>query len=405
MALRGDEEIFMALFQYKAIGVGGKAEKGVIDADSLVMAKERLRREQVLITDIACLQEDKKKIVLSASQLLAFTREISQLLKAKLPLYESLLTIEEKQRNTKSHPLFVDLCDRLKNGSSFSSALGQYPETFNPIYLSMVVSAEQSSSLFEAFDQLSFLISKQQKLKKQLTSSLAYPAFLGGFCFLVVIALFFFVIPSMKELLEGRALHPLTQAVLFISNFLNANGMVLLFSGIGFLFGVYGATRSQTIRKKVSEKLLSLPFCKKIILESAFVRLFRTMTMLLSGGVPLVEALHFSRKSVGNWLLEDLLSKTEKEIIEGKKISDIFAQSIFIPPLVIRMIKIGEETGNMVSMMQSLAEIYEEELDKNLLQLVTFLQPAVLLFLGGVVGLVVLSILLPLTDVSSFVSS
>ena len=138
----------MALFQYKAIGVGGKAERGVIDADSLGMAKERLRREQVLITDIISLQEAKKKIALSSSQLLAFTRELSQLLKAKLPLYESLLTIEEKQRNAKNHALFVDLCDRLKNGYSFSSALSHYPETFDSIYLSMVISAEQSSSFF-----------------------------------------------------------------------------------------------------------------------------------------------------------------------------------------------------------------------------------------------------------------
>ncbi|MES2200347.1 MAG: type II secretion system F family protein, partial [Chlamydiota bacterium] len=285
----------MALFQYKAIGVGGRAEKGVIDADSLVMAKERLRREQVLITDISSLQEDKKKVILSPTQLLAFTRELSQLLKAKLPLYESLLTIEEKQRNAKNHALFVDLCDRLKNGYSFSSALSHYPETFNPIYLSMVLSAEQSSSLFEAFDQLTFLISKQQKLKKQLTSSLAYPAFLGGFCFLVVVALFFFVIPSMKELLEDRKLHPLTQTVLFVSNFLNAHGFLLLFSGIGFLSAAYVSSRSQIVRRKISEGLLRLPFCKKIILESALVRLFRTMTMLLSGGVPLVEALYFSR--------------------------------------------------------------------------------------------------------------
>lgn len=395
----------MALFQYKAIGITGKLEKGVIDADSLVMAKERLRREQILVTDIACLQSGKRKIALTPSQLLAFTRELSQLLKAGLPLYESLLTIEEKQRNAKNHALFVDLCDRLKNGSSFSSALSYYPETFNEIYLSMVLSAEQSSALFEAFDQLTFLISKEQKLKKQITASLAYPAFLGGFCFLVIIALFFFVIPSMKELLEGRSLHPLTQTVLFLSDFLNNHGILLGFLGISFVLGIYCASRSLIFRKKISEWLLKLPFCKKIILESAFVRLFRTMTMLLAGGVPLVETLRFCKKSVGNCLLEELLIKTEKEIVEGKKISDLFSGSAFIPPLVIRMLTIGEETGNMGGMMQSLAEIYEEELDKNLLQLVTFLQPAVLLFLGGVVGLVVLSILLPLTDVSSFVSS
>lgn len=395
----------MALFQYKAIGVGGKTEKGVLDADSLIMAKERLRRQQVLVTEITCLQANKKKVVLSPSQLLSFTRELSQLLKAGLPLYESLLTIEEKQRNTKNHTLFVDLCDRLKNGFSFSTALSYYSETFSEIYLSMVSSAEQTSSLFEAFEQLTLLITKQQKLKKQLTSSLAYPAFLGGFCFLVIIALFCFVIPSMKELLEGRSLHPLTQTVLFISDFLNAHGIWLL--GILILagFGIYAAGKSKAFQEKMSRKILQLPYIKKIVIESSLVRLFRTMTMLLSGGVPLVEALRFSKKSVGNPVLEELLAETERQIVEGKKISDLFSQSIFIPPLVVRMLTIGEETGNMIGMMQSLAEIYEEELDKNLLHLVTFLQPAVLLFLGGVVGVVVLSILLPLTDVSSFVSS
>jgi general secretion pathway protein F len=395
----------MPLFQYKAIGADGRSIKGVVDADSLRIAKERLRKEQVLVTSIGSLQLQGKALQLKPQQLQSFTRELAQLLKAGLPLYESLLTIEEKQRGTPVHPLFADLCDKLKTGMSFSNGLSKYPGTFNEIYLSMVRSAEASGSLFSAFDQLSILIAKQQKLKKQLVSALAYPAFLGGFCFLVIIALFFFVIPSMKELFEDRVLHPLTALVIFLSNFLNTHlTSIVTVLSVSIASAVF-AFRAPAFRGKMGEVLLKTPYIKKILLESALVRLFRSMYMLLEGGVPLVDALGYSRKMVGSMVLEDVLSKTEKEITEGKKLSQLFAESPYIPPLVIRMLAIGEETGTMPSMMRSIAEIYEEELDKDLQQLMTFLQPAVLLFLGAVVGLVVLAILLPLTDVSSFVSS
>jgi len=369
------------------------------------MAKEKLRKQKVLVTEITSLEGQKRKSVLTPSQLLGFTRELAQLLKAGLPLYESLVTLEEKQKKTKNHALFIDLCDRLKNGYRFSSALSEYPETFDRIYLSMVSSAERSGSLSDAFEQLGFLISKQQKLRKQLVSSLAYPAFLGAFCLIVIGVLFFFVIPSMKELLEDRALHPLTRTVLFLSDFLRTQGFFLLGGTVALFFAVFTLSRTVIVQRKIGEVLLKLPYCKKIIIESSLVRFFRTMTMLLSGGVPLVEALCFSKKTVGNRILQDLIEETELRMGEGKKMSRLFSGSVFIPSLVIRMLTIGEETGNMGGMMQNLAEIYEEELDKNLAHFVTFLQPAVLIFLGGVVGVVILSILLPLTDVSSFVSS
>ena len=395
----------MPLFQYKAIGEEGRGVKGIVDADSLLMAKDRLRRQQILVTSISLLRSSAQILSLKPDQLLAFTREIAQLLKAGLPLYESLLAIEEKQRASKKHALFADLCDKVKGGSSFSNALSRYPETFHEIYLSMVRAAEQSGCLYEAFDQLTLLISKQQKLKKQITSALAYPAFLGGFCCLVIGALFFFVIPSMKELFEGRVLHPLTTIVINISNFLNQNVLFLFFGFIFFVLGVYLASRTELFRRKIGEVILKTPYFKKILIESALVRFFRSMNMLLLGGVPLVDSLRFSKKMVGNVVLAQLIAKTEEEIVEGRKISQLFSESKFIPSLVVRMLSIGEETGNMAAMMKSIAEIYEEELDKDLLQLMTFLQPAVLIFLGAVVGLVVLSILLPLTDVSSFVSS
>jgi general secretion pathway protein F len=396
----------MPLFQYKAIGEDGREAKGVVDADSIAMAKERLRNQRILITSIVSVAASKSSTIkLNETQLLSFTRELTQLLNAGLPLYESLVTIEEKQRSSKVHVLFADLCDLLKNGSSLSSAMGKYPETFHEIYLSMVKSAEQTGSLVDAFSQLTLLISKQQKLKKQLFASLAYPAFLGSFCLLVICALFFFVIPSMKELFEGRSVHPLTHIVISISDFLNNNALALALFLITSVTALVLLWKQESFKKKFSKFLLTLPYIKKIIAQSALIRFFRSMNMLLSGGVPLVQSLRFAQKAVNNGALEELIAKTELKVVEGKKISELFAEAHFIPALVVRMLTIGEETGNMNLMMRNMAEIYEEELDKDLLQLTTFLQPAVLLFLGAVVGLVVLSILLPLTDVSSFVSS
>ncbi len=395
----------MPLFQYKTIGEDGRESRGVIDADSLFMAKERLRKQKLLITSIKGISTSSSKTVLNPSQLLSFTRELAQLLNAGLPLYESLVTIEEKYRQSKIHVLFVDLCDHLKGGSSFSNALGRYPETFNEIYISMVRSAEQSGSLSDAFLQLTLLISKQQKLKKQLLSSLAYPAFLGSFCLIVIGALFFFVIPSMKELFEGRNLHPLTSLVISISNFLQAQFFLLISFLLLVVCSLYLLSRRKGFRVKLGLWFLKVPYIQKIIMQSALIRFFRAMYMLLNGGVTLIEALHFAKKVVSNTAFISLIENTCAQVVEGKKISQMFAEAPFIPPLVLRMLTIGEETGNMSLMMRNMAEIYEEELDRDLQQLATFLQPAVLLFLGVVVGVVVLSILLPLTDVSSFVSS
>ena len=208
----------------------------------------------------------------------------------------------------------------------------------------------------------------------------------------------------MQELFEGRTLHPLTSSVLAISNFLN-NYLPVLAAGIGLLLvGICLVVRQKKFRIFCFRWACRAPFLRSILIQSSLVRFCRAMFLLLSGGVPLINALCFARKTMNNVLLEEVILQAEKKLIEGKKLSYLL-NSEFIPSLVVRMVAIAEETGNFSITMKNLSEIYEEELEKNLQQLTAFLQPAVLLFLGLVVGVVVLSILLPLTDVSSFLSS
>jgi general secretion pathway protein F len=392
----------MPLFRYHAVAPDGKAIKGVIDADSLLVAKERLRKQQVMVTEVCPLQAKQDQLCLPAPVRLSFTRELAQLLKAGLPLYESLLTIEEKYRRHKWHSVFLDMCDHLKAGSSLSSALKRYPSTFDRIYLAMVQVAEESGELAAVFEQLAQLIARQQKLKKQLTATLAYPAFLALFCVCIVGGLMFFVVPSMKELFEDRALHPVTAIVLAMSNWLNAHIPFLIVALTTLIAGVCFALRSAKAKELLFSLSLKLPFINTLLLHSALVRLCRSLAMLLAGGVPLLEALSLSRQVARSPLIERAILAAERRVSHGERLSAAFRDAPLMPPLVLRMLALAEETGKMGEAFFNLAAIYDDEVEKHLTQLSTYLQPALLITLGAIVGLVVLSILLPLTDVSSF---
>lgn len=395
----------MPLFRYKALSDGGRRVTGVIDADSFDAAKERLLKQKILVTKLFSLDQSRKETTLDGALLLSFTREMQQLLSAGLPLYESLLTIEEKYRKGPGHLLFLDLCDRLKEGSSFSAALKKYPKSFDTIYLTMIQAGERTGSLPWVFEQLHQLITRKQKLKKQLVSAISYPLFLGSFCFLLIMGLLFFVVPSMKELFEDRTLHPITSCVLACSQFVIGHGkslassMILLTGCCIFLF------KQPSTRYFVQKQLLKVPLIKTVAMEAALVRFSRACSILLLGGVPIVNALALARSVMNHPYLEEGIEEAEKRIVEGKSLSQELKNSPHIPPLVVRMLSIAEETGKMPQMFQNIADIYDEQLEKNLAQIITFLQPVLLLTMGAVVGIVILSILLPLTDVSSFTSN
>ncbi len=395
----------MGLYRYRGLLEEGKKIKGLIDADSEIGAKERLRKDSILLTSLKPLETKQKEKNFPSSFLLSFTREVGQLLRAGLPLYESLETLEEKYRQHPVHCLFLDLCNALKRGISLSEALKGYPKSFDDVYISMVKAAEQTGSLSRIFDQLSLLIGKRQKLKKQLISAAAYPAFLSVFCVIVTFVLLFFVIPSMKELFEGRELHPLTTTVLFLSQFLRAHILTLAISVLSLVAGAIFLFRQKSTHAFFHKLLLSLPLLKTIILQSALVRFCRACSILLEGGVPLLESLRLSRKVMHNLPLEAVIERAEQRIMEGFSLSSELRTSHLIPSLMVRMLALSEETGNMGANLSNIADIYEEELAKSLEQITAVLQPALLLLLGLIVGIVLLSVLLPLTDVSSLLDT
>ncbi len=394
----------MPLYRYQALTPEGKNVAGLIEADSLSVAKERLKVRKVLVIKVGEEKQEGKGFSFKAETKLAFTRELAQLLKAGLPLYESLITIEEKSRKEKHHSLLIDLIDRLKQGESLSSALRTYPKAFDEVYLSMIAAAEESGTLSEAFIELSHYLEKQARWRKQIFSITTYPLFLLSFSMFILCALLFFLIPSMQELYEGRTLHPLTQVVLSLSSFCRGNITGIIVTLLILMLAVFFGARDERIHKKASLWILKLPFVSDVIVQSAMARFARATSLLLKSGIPLLDALKLARPTLKHFLFEKALLKAEGKILEGRSFYTELKESGCFPLIVIRLIAIAEETGRMKEAFFSIADIYDEELSKSLERLTTVLQPALLLLLGLIVGVIVLAVLLPLTDVSSFLA-
>lgn len=389
------------LYRYQALASTGKKISGVIDADSIHAAKEKLRKEQILVINLDLFQEKKKEITIPFPFLLDLTRMLGQLLRAGIPLFESLVIIEEKYHHHRFHPLLMDLCDSLKTGHSLSETLRKYPQSFDSVYIAMVHAGEQTASLPTVFEELCALLERQQKLKKQLFSAAAYPVFLGGFCALVFTALLLFVIPSMKNLFEGRELHPITRFVFGASDFVTAQGSIILIGLLLLAAAIATCIKHPALRQKSDGILLTLPFVGEFLRQAATIRFCRTASLLLSGGLPILQTLQLSRHVMKNRLLEEVIVNAEQRVSEGKPLSQELKASSLIPSIVPRMLAVAEETGKTAFMLQDIASICEDNLEKRLQQFTALLQPALLLLLGLIVGLVLLSILIPMTDVGS----
>jgi general secretion pathway protein F len=395
----------MPIFKYKAFSQKGKQISGIVNAEDLEDAKNKLSKQELVIIALKSFIEGESKIHFSKKELYTFTLELAKLIKAGLPLYESLLALEEKYQNSKLHSIILDMSDKIGNGSCLSKALSFHKKSFDLLYCSMIANAENTGSLVDTLEDIARILQRGMQLKKRFLNAILYPMILGIFCFIVLFGLMFFVVPSLFELFEGRSLHPFTSFILTISKFANSYKLLL---GLIFIvivaLGVFCASFTRG-RKKFYNLLIKVPFIKNLFIKSSIIYFCRAFSTLLVSGVSYVEALSLSRKVINHFILEKEIKMAEEKVIEGERLSKIFKNSKIIPSLVSRMLSVAEESGDEASMLEHIADIYESDLDKAFAYLTTFLQPILLIILGGVIGFVILSILLPLTDVNSFITN
>ncbi|MFZ0565746.1 MAG: type II secretion system F family protein [Chlamydiales bacterium] len=399
----------MVLFQYRYLDSKGKRKKATLDADNAAEAKEKLRSSGILVISLE--ESSRKKNFLWKSQkhhlhgdtLTTFTSQLAQLLNAQVPLYDSLFSLEEQYRHEPFHYIILSLRDQIKKGSSLTDAMKNFPNSFNNLYCAMVEAGESVGMLDQTLEKLAALLQKQNKLKKQIITALIYPALLLSFSLVVVFLLLTFVIPSLENLFEDRDVNRFTKIVIHFSHFFTHQWMIYLPLLGALIGGGLYALFSPAGNRWIQKQLLRTPFIKTLIVQTAMERFTRTVGALLQGGVTIIQALEIGRNVIRNPFLEEVIQQAQQKIIEGSLLSAELNKSPLIPSLIPRMLAIGEEGGSTPLMLHRIATIYEEEIEKTISRLMALAQPVILIIMGGIVGLIMLSVLLPLTDVSAFI--
>lgn len=386
------------LFKYKKLSQDGAVIAGVAEFNSLKEAEVFLITEGELLLEIKKLTHV-QKLTLKSEELFELTYQMQQLISAGLPIYESLLSLKEKK--VRYSELLDKLADKIQQGQSLSSSMSEFRQCFDSLYLAIIQASEASGEIKEGFSALKSLLEKKAKMIKILKNALIYPSILLVFAFVIVNALIFFIVPSLKDLFEGREVASLTSLVLRVSNFCNNNVFQLL-TILGLL--VAGSTYlfvKGWLKETLLKMLNIIPFCRDLNLSIKLENFFACLGLLLNRGINLKDALILSKGVLAHAELENTINTVLDEVLKGKKFSS--ALSYPFPFVAQRLISLAEETGKLGPSCDRLSEIFHEDVEKKLQKLTAFLQPALLAFIGLVVGLVVLSILLPLTDVGGFI--
>lgn len=391
----------MPLYSYEAFDTSGKKKAGLIDAQGERDAKDKLREQGLMVSQLALKKGGSSKENLKGDNLLTFTIQLSQLVNAGIPLYESLVAIEEQYRAEPFHRIILSLCDQIKAGVPLSQAMGAYPDSFGKLYCSMITAGESVGALNVVLDKLALLLTKQNKLKRQITTALIYPSILVCFALLVIGLLLGFVIPSIEGIFGDRKLNTLTSIVINTSHFARDYWWIYIPAIIGTAIYLYFKIRSPAGRLWIERNGLKVPLIKTLMVQAAVARFCRTMGTLQQGGLPMINSLQIAREVMGNVVLEDVVKKAEERIVEGSSLSAELIRSHWFPPMVSRMMSVGEDSGTLVTMLNKIADMYEEEVEKTIERIMELSQPVILIFMGGIIGCVLMAILLPLTDVSA----
>jgi type IV pilus assembly protein PilC len=361
-----------------------------------------LRREQVFPIAI----REKKGAGLSFSfrkkvsqeEVAIFTRQFSVMLDAGLPLIQALDAIAQQHPNESFKQILQQIRGDVEAGSTLSAAMARHPKVFDSLFTNMVAAGETGGILDTILQRLSSFIEKIVKLKRALRSAMIYPATILTIAIGVVAIILWKVVPVFATLFEGFNVElPMpTQIVIVISRIIERYAIFFIVLAVLGAAGFRAYYATDKGRHVVDRALLKLPILGQVLRKIAVARFTRTLATLLTSGVPILEGLNITAKTSGNAILEDVIYQLRQRIEEGGNMADPMRQSGFFPPMVTQMVSVGESTGEMDTMLVKVADYYEEEVDVVVANLLTILEPVLMVFLGAVVGGIVISMYLPL---------
>jgi len=400
----------MAVFEYKALDDKGGSVSGIIDANTPREARDKLREKNIHVVGM---KETKgrrgaRRTTLQTigqrhfGEIATYTRQLSTLLSSGMPIADALGALIEQIENKKLETVFRDVREQIVQGASMGEALDLYPMYFNNLYVNMVRAGEASGDLDSILRRLSDYLAGQNRIRNKVTAALAYPFVLIGIAVLVVVFLMTFVVPKIIGLLERQqAVLPLPTKILMTANKILINYWWLLLGVLILIIIAFTMfKRSERGGRLWDRFVLKVPLFGSMIRKRAVAQFSLTFSALLRSGVPALDALKIVSKVARNRQLKETLDDVHKKVLEGTDMSWPIKQSKFFPPMVGYMISTGEKSGELPDILDRLSSAYDEELEISIQKIMGMVEPLIIVFLAVVVGGIVLSVILPIMQLS-----
>ena len=396
----------MAKFSWEGKNRAGQVQKGEMEAPNEAAVNAQLRRNGIMPTKV---KERGKGLdvelkipgfapKITTKDLVVFTRQFATMIDAGLPLVQCLDILGRQQDNKTFKGILVNVKEAVESGSTFADALKKHPKAFDDLYVNLVAAGEVGGILDTILNRLAAYIEKALKLKKQVKSAMTYPTTIIGIAVLVIAVILVFVIPAFEKMFAdfGGSLPMPTQIVINMSNFIQKYILVII-AGIFFtIWGVKRIYRTKAGRAAIDKWALKVPVFGILIRKVAVAKFTRTLGTMISSGVPILDGLDIVAKTAGNKTVETAIYKVRQSISEGKTIAEPLEESGVFPPMVCQMIAVGEQSGAIDTMLNKIADFYDDEVDDAVSNLTAMMEPLLMLFLGTTVGGLVIAMYLPI---------
>jgi general secretion pathway protein F len=405
----------MPVYDYKGLTSSGAPKTGIIDADSPREARLKLRNQNVMVMEMtaraASVKSTERKVKVldfsraakGKSEIPMYTRQLATLLKAGIPLAQAMSAMIEQCQISDLEAAFRDIREKLTSGHGFAESLAYHPHYFTDLYVNMVKAGEASGRLDAVLHRLADYLQRQAQIRNRVTAALAYPVVMVLVGIVIVVILMTFVVPKVLNVVQrsGQTIPVPTQILKNTSDFLGAYWTVLLGLVIGAMLLHRWMMRKVEYRYKIDRLKLRIPVLGDLFRKSAVSRFAVSMATLLKSGVPVLDALRIVKDIVNNQVLARTLDHVQKRIVEGADISTPIKKSGVFPPVVGYMIAVGEQSGELEGMLEQVASAYDEEVEVQTQKVTSLLEPLIIVAMAGVVGFIVISVMLPILQMSN----
>lgn len=395
----------MPRFRYKAMDASGRAVNGVLEADNLEGARTRLSELRYHVLGLSSVKASPRALEwlgtlhrVKLRDLVVFTRQFATMIDAGLSVVKCLDILQQQTRDPTLKEVIATTRRDVAGGASLTEAISKHPRVFSPLYVNMIRSAEAAGILDQVLDRIAVFLEKEAEIKGKIKSAMMYPSVVFTFAVLMLVALVFFVLPRFKEIFETMQLKlpPTTRFLLGFSSFSGRFWYLFVLGGIGVFVAYKMIARTEKGRYQLDLLKLRVPIMGDLLLKTAVSRFARTFGTLVSTGVPVLRALEIVADTAGNMVVCQAVVKARASVKEGEKISAPLYASKLFPLMVTQMIAVGEETGRLDQMLSKVSDFYDSEVEATLKGLTSLIEPLMIVGLGGIVGLIAVSVISPI---------